>query len=94
MRTIITLAVAALAATAAAADDGVERFTHQGTTYIYSTTHDHGRTVISGHQLPSNEPFRLVVDGAWVTGTSGGQPVSFRTASAKGAAAEVLIAAN
>lgn len=102
MRTTIKmLAAAALALTstigmAAGSPAGSERsFTHDGNTYIYTTsaTRD-GRTVISGRRLPSGEAFRLVVDGKRVSGTSGGAPVSFRTASARGAARGVEVAAN
>ena len=96
MRTFITLATAAFAltSTSALARDGQQRFTHQGSTYLFTTAEQNGRTVISGQQLPSGETFRLVVDGGHVSGVSGGQPVAFRTATALGAAGSVQIAAN
>lgn len=96
MRTVTTFAIAALAftSTAAFADDGARRFTHEGATYVYTSKPDHGRTVIAGRKLPSGERFRLIVAGDRVTGTSGGQPVAFRTAAARGAAGSVQVAAN
>lgn len=96
MRTITILVAAGLAltSTVAFAREGEQRFTHQGSTYIYTTSTDHGRTVISGRRLPAGDTFRLVVDGDRVTGEAGGMPVAFRTASAKGAAGGVQVAAN
>ena len=96
MRTITLLAGAglALSSTTAPAREGEHRFVHDGSTYVYTASPDHGRTVISGRRLPGGDDFRLVVDGKRVTGTSAGQPVSFRTASAKGAAGGIQTAAN
>ena len=96
MRTITLLAGATLAltSTAALAKEAEHRFNHEGSTYVYSTRADRGRTVISGRRLPNGEAFRLVVSGQRVTGTSAGQPVSFRTASAKGAAGGIEVASN
>lgn len=62
------------------------RFTQGGTTYVYTITPAaRGRQVIEGHSQPSGSGFRLVVDGDRVDGVSGGQSVSFRTPTAKGA---------
>ena len=85
----------ALTSTIGMAGAAEQRFTHDGNTFVCTThpTRD-GRTVISGRRLPSGEAFRLVVDGKRVSGMSGGAPVSFRTESAKGAAAGVEAAAN
>lgn len=85
--TLFTAAVALTVSTAAFARDGERQFTHQGITYVYTTAVEGGRTVITGRQLPSGDAFRLVVDGQRVTGVAGGQPVAFRTSSARGAAA-------
>ena len=92
--TIIASAALALTSTAAFAGTGESSFTKAGNTYVYSTKTEHGRTVISGRQLPSGERFRLVVDGRRVTGESAGQPVSFRTETARGAAGGVQVASN
>lgn len=62
------------------------RFTRGGQTYTYTITPAaHGRRVIEGHSQPTGSGFRLVVDGDRVDGVSDGQPVSFRTPTAKGA---------
>ncbi len=97
MRTTLKLfaaAAAALTSTIGIAQEVERRFTHEGSTYVYSSAVQNGRTVITGRRLPSGETFRLVVDGRRVSGVSGGTPVSFRTASAKGAARGLEIAAR
>jgi hypothetical protein len=96
MRTIFTIGAAALAltSTVAFAKDGEPRFTHEGQTYVYTTSVEQGRTVIAGRRLPTNQPFRLVIDGGRVTGVSNGTPVAFTTAAAKGAAGGVVGTAN
>ena len=61
------------------AREPAQRFTHEGTTFVYTTSEDsRGRTVIQGRRLPGASAFRLVVDGRRVDGVWGGQPVSFR----------------
>ncbi|HEX8484118.1 hypothetical protein [Sphingomonas sp.] len=98
MRTTIKmLAAAALALTSTIgmAQEGEHRFVHNGSTYVYTAAPtQNGRTVISGRRLPTGETFRLVVRDGRVSGTSGGVPVAFRTAAARGAAAGVEIASN
>jgi hypothetical protein len=96
MRALSILAVGGIALTSslAFARDGEQRFTHEGNTYVYNTTVENGRTVISGSRLPGGDAFRLVIDGDKVTGVAGGTPVAFRASSAKGAAAGVQLAAK
>jgi hypothetical protein len=75
------LALGALYLPAVAFAGGPEhRFTHKGVSYTYTVTlADNGRRVIEGRNLWTGARFRFVVDGDRVEGTSGGQPVSFRT---------------
>ncbi|KQU62159.1 hypothetical protein ASG67_03275 [Sphingomonas sp. Leaf339] len=89
MRTAIFLTASAIiftAATPVSAAEGEQSFQHEGYTYVYKTSDDNGRKVISGHRLPGNAPFRLVVKDGRVTGTSGNTNVAFRTSEARGAA--------
>ena len=65
-----------------------QSFVHDGSTYVYTTKFVEGRRVIDGRSYPSGTGFHLVVRGEDVTGTSGGVPVKFRVASARGAAIE------
>jgi hypothetical protein len=99
--TIMTKTIAIFAAAAAAmtsttgmardlsADANAQRFVHDGSTYVYTTKTVAGRRVIDGRRYPSGTGFHLVVRGDAVSGTSGGVPVAFRVAAAKGAAIEV-----
>lgn len=92
--TTLFVAGLALTSTAALAQPGERRFTHDGRTYVYTTAVEKGRKVITGRELPSGETFRLVVAGDRVSGVSGGQTVSFTTAAARGAAGGVTVASN
>ncbi|MDE0877581.1 MAG: hypothetical protein OSB00_02780 [Sphingomonas bacterium] len=78
----------ATAATARDADTTKESFVHNGSTYVYTTKIDGDRRVIDGRAYPAGNGFHLVVRGDEVSGTSGGVPVKFRVASARGAAVE------
>ncbi|HEU0066212.1 MAG TPA: hypothetical protein VFQ57_03120 [Sphingomonas sp.] len=92
---IIAAAAVALTSTIGMAEKPQQRFTHDGSTYIYTAAPtNNGRTVINGRRLPGGEAFRLIVRGDRVSGVAGGMPVSFRTAAAKGAAAGVELAAR
>lgn len=87
-KTILTLA--AIAATAiptvgAAAAEGEKTFVHEGSTYVYTRSNENGRAVIEGRRYPGGEPFRFVVKGHRVTGTTGNTDVSFTTDEARGA---------
>ena len=53
-----------------------------------TTKIDGDRRVIDGRAYPAGNGFHLVVRGDEVSGTSGGVPVKFRVASARGAAVE------
>jgi hypothetical protein len=90
MRIAIFLAAAAAwftAASPAAAADGEQSFQHDGYTYVYKTAPvADGARLITGHRLPDRAPFRLLVKGHRVTGTSGNAAVAFDTAQARGAA--------
>ncbi len=81
------IAATALVATAAVGEEPAQRrFSRDGQTYVYTTTPSDAGTVIEGRRLPSGSAFRLVVRGDNVKGVSGGHPVAFRVAEAKGAA--------
>lgn len=94
-KTIAILAAAAAALTstigmARDADQSTQQsFVHDGSTYIYTSKIVAGRRVIDGRRFPSGTGFHLVVRGDQVSGTSGGIPVAFHVASAKGAALEI-----
>ena len=75
---------AALIPAAVVAAPGQQRFTRDGISYVYTVSDAKGgRQVIEGRRLSDGAGFRLVVRGKRVDGTSGGQPVSFRTATAR-----------
>lgn len=84
MKLVSTLALAAAFIPASLlAHVGEQRFTRDGTTYVYTVTPAKGgRQVIEGRRLPGGSAFRLVVSGNRVDGVSGGQPVSFRAKAA------------
>jgi len=87
---IIAAAAATLTSTVGIAQTtGQQSFQHEGNTYVYTTKIVDGRRVIDGRRFPSGTGFHLVVRGDRVSGTSGGVPVSFRAAAAKGAAIEL-----
>lgn len=92
--TAAALTSTALFSTGALAQSGAQRFVHEGKTYVYTSTVANGRQVIEGHRFPGNEPFRLIVAGKRVSGTSNGVPVSFKTDDARGAAGSVQLAAE
>lgn len=73
---LIATAAAAVAAAAPAAAE--TRFDHDGYTYTYKAETKGDRQIITGRRSPDNAPFRLVVRGDKVRGTSNGTPVSFR----------------
>lgn len=91
----LAAAAMALTSTIGMAHDGERRFVHDGSTYVYTATAaPNGRTVIAGRRMPTGQSFRLVVRGDRVSGMANDVPVSFRTATAKGAASGVEIASN
>ena len=83
---IIAAAAAALTSTIGMAADGKQSFVHEGSTYVYTSTQDHGRQVIDGRRYPSGQKFHLFVRGDRVSGVSAGVPVAFKTNEANGAA--------
>ena len=91
--TIVIAAAAALASTIGMArpvDQGTRQsFVHAGSTYVYTTRIIDGRRVIDGRRLPGGSGFHLVVRGDKVSGISGGVPVAFQVARARGASVEV-----
>lgn len=81
MRKLITTAafLTVLAPVAAQADEA-KTFQHQRDTYVYQTTAGrNGATIITGRRM-GGERFRLVLNGARVSGTVGATPVAFRVA--------------
>jgi hypothetical protein len=98
-KTIAFAAAAAALLTAGAAsarDTEVtkEQFVHDGNTYVYTTKTVGDQRIIDGRSYPAGTGFHLVVRGEMVTGTTGGVPVKFRVASARGAAAPIAVAAR
>lgn len=87
-KTILTLAIMAAIATptiGAIAAEGEQTFVHEGSTYVYTRSNENGHAVIQGCRYPGGEPFRFVVKGHRVTGTTGNRPVAFTTDEARGA---------
>lgn len=91
---LLATAAAALTSTIGMAQDAPKQFVYDGKTYVYTTELKDGRTVIDGRRMPGGDPFHLVVRKNRVSGTSGGVPVSFPVAHAKGAAGGVATIAN
>lgn len=91
---ILAAVAAALTSTIGMAREGQRTFEHEGQTYVYTSTVDHGRQVIAGRRFPGGAPFRLVVRDGRVSGTAGGVPVSFRVAEAAGAVRGVQLASR
>ena len=91
---IIAAAAAALTSTIGMAADAKQSFVHEGSTYVYTTTQDHGRQVIDGHRYPSGQKFHLIVRGGRVSGVSGGVPVAFKAAEANGASGGIAATAR
>jgi hypothetical protein len=87
-KTILTLAAitaAAIPTIGAIAAEGEQTFVHEGSTYVYTRSNVNGSSVIQGHRYPGGEPFRFVVKGHRVTGTTGTTSVAFSTDEARGA---------
>ena len=83
---IIAAAAAALTSTIGMAGAPQQRFVHEGSTYVYTSSQQDGRQVIDGRRYPSGQAFHLIVRGNRVSGMSGGVPVAFKTTEAAGAA--------
>jgi hypothetical protein len=91
----VIAAVLGLTATAASANDTPKHsFTRDGQTHVYTATFKDGRTILDGRSYPSGSAFRLIVRGAKVRGTVGGQPVAFTHERAPGAAPIAVASAN
>lgn len=91
---ILTAAAAALTSSIGMAAEGRQSFVHDGSTYVYTSSHQDDRQVIDGRRFPSGEAFHLIVRGDRVSGKSGGVPVSFKTRDASGAAGGIAPTAN
>lgn len=79
--TVLAAAVATLLPAAAIAAPAERTFTRDGHTYVYTMTPAaNGTTLLQGHEMGSNERFRLLVNGTRVSGQANGRPVSFRAA--------------
>ncbi|KQN92954.1 hypothetical protein ASE95_10140 [Sphingomonas sp. Leaf231] len=77
--TIIAAAAAILLPAAALAAPAERSFTRDGHSYVYTVTpNGDGTTLIQGHEVGSDEPFRLTVKGTRVSGQANGRTVSFR----------------
>lgn len=97
MRKTVTIAaalVAALTSTIGMAAENKQRFSHNGATYVYTSKHAGNRQVIDGRRFPSGSAFHLVVRGNRVSGVSGGVPVDFALAEARGATGAVEVASR
>ena len=78
MTKLLIAAAAAAIAFAAPAFATERQFTHEGVTYVYTSTQTGKGLVLEGKASQGGK-FRLVVKGDWVAGYVGGTPVSFRT---------------
>jgi hypothetical protein len=77
---------AAIAAIAPAhAEEGKQRFTHEGYTYVYEVKDTKTGKVISGRRYPDAVAFNLAVKDGKVLGVSGGRSVAFKVEDARGA---------
>ncbi|CAD7336486.1 MULTISPECIES: hypothetical protein [unclassified Sphingobium] len=87
---ILTGAVATIAAALAPAqaEEGKQRFTHEGYTYVYEVKDTKTGQQISGRRYPDAVAFNLAVRKGKVSGVSGGQPVAFKVEEARGAASK------
>lgn len=97
MRKTIAIAAAvaaALTSTIGMAAEARQRFTHDGLTYVYTAKQAGDRQIIDGRRFPSGAAFHLVVRDGRVSGVSGGVPVTFKLAEARGAKAAVEVAAR
>jgi hypothetical protein len=85
---VITGALSAVVATIAPAhaEEGKQRFSHEGYTYVYEVRDTKTGKLISGRRYPDAVAFNLAVKNGKVSGVSGGQPVSFDVKDARGAA--------
>lgn len=91
---ITAAAVAALTSTIGMAAEAKQRFTHNGLTYVYTTKQHGDRQIIDGRRFPSGAAFHLVVRQGRVSGISGGVPVAFALADARGATGSVEVASR
>lgn len=71
-----------------AKDDGKQRFTHEGYTYVYEVHDTKTGQLISGRRYPDAVAFNLSVKNGKVSGNSGGNQVAFPVEEARGAASE------
>ena len=85
---ILTGAVGTLAAALAPAhaEEGKQRFTHEG--YVYQVKDTKTGRLVSGRRYPDAVAFNLAIKNGKVSGVSGGQPVAFKVEEARGAASE------
>jgi hypothetical protein len=77
------VAIAAIAP--AHAEEGKQRFTHEGYTYVYEVKDTKTGKLISGRRYPDAVAFNLAVKNGKVSGVSGGQSVAFGVEEARGA---------
>ena len=78
MTKILTAAAAALVTLSAAAPAAeTTRFTRDGVTYVYTTTHQGDATILAGRSVTDGSPFELTVRGTRVTGIVDRQRVAF-----------------
>ena len=85
---VIAGALSAIVSVAAPAraEEGKQRFTHEGYTYVYDVKDTKTGQMISGRRYPDAVAFNLAVKNGKVSGVSGGQSVSFKVEEARGAA--------
>jgi hypothetical protein len=79
---------AAAAIAPAQAEEGKQRFTHEGYTYVYQVKDTKAGQKISGRRYPDAVAFNLAVRKGKVSGVSGGRSVAFNVEEARGAASE------
>ncbi|WP_449473223.1 hypothetical protein [Sphingobium chungangianum] len=70
------------------AEEGKQRFTHEGYTYVYQVKDTKTGRLVSGRRYPDAVAFNLAIKNGKVSGVSGGRPVAFKVDEARGAASE------
>ena len=87
---ILTGALGTVIATIAPAhaEEGKQRFTHEGYTYVYEVKDTKTGQQVSGRRYPDAVAFNLAIRNGKVSGVTGGQPVAFKVEEARGAASE------
>lgn len=82
------VATFAVAVAPAHAEEGKQRFSHEGYTYVYDVKDSKAGQLVSGRRYPGAVAFNLAIRHGKVSGQSGGQSVAFKVDDAVGAISE------